>query len=105
MQLAQVYKQINAPFGPLSRASLSVSTAALESNSANDQVYTNLESQIAGWHVRRDAIAGQMKALLEGAAFNGQPIGQQQAQNLINQGQALLDEVSSFAQNLTSNQQ
>jgi hypothetical protein len=45
-----------------------------------------------------------MKALLEGAAFHGQPIGQQQAQQLISQAQVLLNEVSSFAQNLASRQ-
>jgi hypothetical protein len=48
LQLARLYKQINAPFGQLGRDSLVVSTTALESNSTNDQVYINLESTIAG---------------------------------------------------------
>jgi len=105
LSLARLYKQINAPFGQLGRDSLVVSTTALESNATNDQAYPNLENQIVGWHQRRDAIAGQMTALLEGAAFNGQPIGQHQAQPLIHQAQALLDEVNSCAQDIPSCEQ
>jgi hypothetical protein len=102
IRLGQAYKQINAPFGGLGQGSLVVSTAALETNSAGDQVYTNLENKIAGWHARRDSIAGQMKAMLEDAAFNGQPIAVPQAQKLISQAQALLNEVDSCRQNLTA---
>jgi hypothetical protein len=105
LQLARVYKQINAPFGQLGRNSLAVSTAALASNSNNDEVYADLESKIAGWRERRDAIAGQMRALLEGAAFGGQRIGEQQAKRLINQGQALLEEVTSCAADLSDCQE
>jgi hypothetical protein len=101
LRLARIYKQINAPFGQLGRSSLTVSTAALASNSSNDEAYTGLESKIASWQERRDEIAGPMRALLEGAAFGGQPIGEQQAQHLINQGQALLEEVRSCAEELS----
>jgi hypothetical protein len=73
----------------------------LASNSINDEAYTGLESRIASWHERRDAIAGPMRALLEGAAFGGQPIAEQQAKHLINQGQALLEEVTSCAEELS----
>jgi len=101
LRLARVYKQINAPFGQLGRDSLTVSTSALASNSTNDGTYSGLESKIASWHQRRDAIAGPMRALLEGAAFGGQPISEQQAQRLIHQGQALLEEVTSCAAELS----
>jgi hypothetical protein len=40
LELARVYKMINAPFGDLGRNSLIVSTAALSSNTANDAMYT-----------------------------------------------------------------
>lgn len=105
LQLARVYKQINAPFGSVGRNSLTVSTAALASNSNNDNVYTRLEARIAGWTERRDAIAGQMRTLLEGAAFGGQPIGEQQAKRLIHQGQALLEDVASCAAELADCQE
>jgi hypothetical protein len=97
LQLARVYKQINAPFGQVGRDSLSVSTVALASNSDDDRVYNRLEGKIAGWQTRRDAIAGQMRSMLEGAAFGGKSINEQQAKRLINQGQALLADVSACA--------
>ncbi|HVO63964.1 MAG TPA: hypothetical protein VMT53_23785 [Terriglobales bacterium] len=96
--LAQTYKQINAPFGPLGKQSLVVSTAALESNSTGDAVYSNLENKITAWHTRRDALAEQMKSMLEGAAFNNQAINQAKALKLIVQGQELLFEVNLCAQ-------
>jgi hypothetical protein len=46
-----------------------------------------------------------MKALLESAAFAGQRIREQQAKDLIEQGQDLLDEVNSCAEELSDCQQ
>ena len=43
---------------------------------------------------QRDSLAATMIGLLEGAEFNGQAINQQQAQSLISQGQALLNQVN-----------
>ena len=98
IRLAQVYKQIDAAVGQLGLASLVVSTKALESGSAlDDTVYTRLENQLTSITSSRDALAAQMSALLEGAAFNGQSINEQQAKQLINQGQALLLEVKTMA--------
>jgi hypothetical protein len=95
--LAQIYKQIDACVGQLGLASLEVSTKALESsNSSDDSTYTNLESQLSSISNKRDALAAQMIALLENAAFNGQSINDQQAKQLISQGQALLDEVNNM---------
>jgi hypothetical protein len=102
LQLAQVYKQINAPVGPLGLSSLTVSTAALASNSEDDDVYNRLENKIADWHERRDAIAGQMRSMLEGAAFAGKAINESKARRLISQGQDLLQEVTSCAANLSN---
>jgi hypothetical protein len=95
--LAQIYKQIDACVGQLGLASLEVSTKALESgNSSDDSTYTNLESQLSSISIKRDALAAQMIALLENAAFNGQPINEQQANQLISQGQALLNDVNTM---------
>jgi hypothetical protein len=94
LNLARVYKMINAPFGDLGRNSLIVSTAALASNTATDAMYTTLEAKIASWRAQRDSLASQMKALLEGAAFRAETINEGQALQLISQGQALLGEVS-----------
>jgi hypothetical protein len=59
-----------------------------------------LEQEIQGWTTTRDAIAGQMKAMLEGAAFGGQAIDEKQAKSLISQAQTLTNQVSSAAASL-----
>lgn len=69
--LAQVYKQINAPVGDLGMATLQISTTALESSSSNDSTYTQLENQIMATTKVRNAIAGQIIAILEAAEFGG----------------------------------
>src|SRR5262249_7176422 len=97
LRLAQVYKQLNAPFGDFGLASLAVSTAALKSTDAGDGTYTSLEAMIAQWTANRDTLATQIKAMLAAAAFSGQPINEQQAKSLIDQAQALIDQVQTFA--------
>jgi hypothetical protein len=66
-QLAQVYKQINAPVGALGLASLQVSTLALASNASNDSTYTSLENQLRALNNTRNVVAGQIIALLKQA--------------------------------------
>jgi hypothetical protein len=70
---------------------------ALISNSEGDKTYARLEKQIAWWAAERDAIAQQIKSLLEGAQFNGQAIDENQAQQLISAGQALLNRAGECA--------
>jgi hypothetical protein len=97
IRLAQVYKQLNAAVGQFGLATLKVSTKALESGSASDDSkYTDLENQLISLNTQRDSITGPMINLLESAAFNGQSINEQQAKQLITQGQALLDEVNAM---------
>jgi hypothetical protein len=97
LQMAQVYKQIDAPIGRLGLASLAVSTRALQSNAPNDATYAALENQLMAINATRDGLAAQMMAALEGAEFNHRPIDKNQVKQLIHQGQALLDEVDSLA--------
>lgn len=94
IRLAEIYKQINAPVGALGLASLKISTNALESGSASDDsAYTKLENQLISLTNQRNAVASQMAKLLEAAAFSGQSIDEQQAKQLIDQGNALLNQV------------
>ena len=96
--LAEMYKRIDATVGELGLASLKISTDGLESGDASgDTTYTDLENQLSSITTERNSLASQMIALLEGAEFDGQPITQQQAQPLIAQGQALLDQVNALA--------
>lgn len=95
--LAQAYKQITAPVGPLGLATLGASTVALESGSvSDDSIYSNLENQLTSIANQRDALAASMIALLEGAAFNGQEIDRGQGKMLIAEANALLSVVSNL---------
>jgi hypothetical protein len=97
LQLAQVYKQINAPVAQLGLDSLTISTRALESNAPNDATYTALENQLISINSQRDSLAAQMIGQLERAEFNNQPIDKDQAVQLITQGLALLNQVNNLA--------
>jgi hypothetical protein len=96
-KLAPVYKEIHAILGEFGLDTLAASTKALESgNAADDSTYTNLENKLISLGNQRDALAGQMNSLLEGAEFNNQPITQQKAQALIDQADALLAEAAAL---------
>ena len=97
LELGQIYKQINAPFGSLAQSTLTVSTYAIESTSQGDTIYTNLENRIASWTAQRDALATQIKQLLSQAQFSGLAINEQQAKQLISSSQTLLDQASACA--------
>src|SRR5262249_12452011 len=66
VQLAEVYKQINAPVGELGVASLEVSTAAITSDSTGDATYSQLENELASLTTDRDTVAGKIAAMLDG---------------------------------------
>ena len=99
LQLGQIYKKIDAPFGELSESTLTVSTFAITSTSAGDVVYNNLENLISQWTLERDGLAAQIKAMLEGAEFNGIPIDEKAANELIVEAQSLLDRANHCASN------
>jgi hypothetical protein len=88
--LAMAYKEIEAAVGPFGLSTLAASTTALESSSPGDATYAGLENSLSALGASRDTLAGQMRTLLEGAAFGGVPITQQQAQPLIKAANALL---------------
>ena len=97
-ELGQIYKQINAPFGQLAHSTLKVSTRAITSNSNGDQTYFKLEEAIADWTAQRDTLAAQIKSMLNAAEFLGQPIDQDEAQELSHRGHALLERAASCAE-------
>jgi hypothetical protein len=90
-QLGVVYKEINAPFGPLSYDVLNASTRALGSGSAaNDSTYTAISGRIASLTNDRDALAAQMRTVLNNAAFGGPVPTTSQIYDLASQGNTLL---------------
>ena len=92
--LARIYKQLNAPFGQFAMATLKASTKALASNDPGDATYTSIEGQIQSLTTRRDALAGEIKGVLNGAEFNGQPFNVLRAILLIVRGSVLLAEAN-----------
>jgi hypothetical protein len=96
VSLAQTYKQLNAPFGEFAMDTLKSSTFALASNDSDDATYNSVEGQIQSLTAQRDAVSTQMKALLEGATFNGQAFSDAQAQALIAQGKSLLTQANAL---------
>ena len=90
-QLGTVYKEINAPFGPLSFDVLSASTRALSSgSSADDSTYSAISSRITSLTNDRDALAAQMRDVLTNAAFGGPVPTTSQIYDLASQGNTLL---------------
>ena len=72
----------------------------MESNSLGDSTYTNIESHLTSFATQRDALVAQIIPLLEAAQFDGAPISDSTAQNLIQQAQNLLASVEGYANGL-----
>jgi hypothetical protein len=92
-QLAQSYKQINAPVGQFGLGTLRLSNSALISNDSDDSTYNQLENNLINLNAQRNSIASQMIQILEDAAFNGKPIDRAVASSLIQQANQLLQQV------------
>jgi hypothetical protein len=90
-ELGSIYKQINAPFGQLSFDVLAASTRALASGSAtDDSTYTAISNRIAALTTDRDALAGEMRVVLNEAAFGGPQPSQAEVDALTMEGKTLL---------------
>jgi hypothetical protein len=97
-QLGEVYKQLNATFGSFSMDLLTASTRAIKSgSSAGDGTYTAIEGQISSLTSQRDDLASQIRAALDGAAFGGTPLDEQQAEGWIAQAQGLINQAAALA--------
>jgi hypothetical protein len=96
--LAKAYKQINAPLGQFGVDSLKVSDKALRSNDPSDTTYNVLEDDISGLTDARNALAGTIEQILEGSEFQGQHIDHNEAQELNNEAQNLLQQMHILTQ-------
>jgi hypothetical protein len=97
-KLGQVYTQLEAAVGKFGLDTLAASTRALASNSPGDAAYTTIEGKLTSLGAARDALAGQIQALLTGAEFGGQPLSSgKQGSKLIAQANALLAQAGTLA--------
>lgn len=97
LRLGAAYEQVNASFGQFGMALLKASTTALKSSSSGDSTYASLENSIANLTAQRNALAAQIKAALNDAAFNGRALNEQQAKRWIAQANALIRQANSLA--------
>ena len=72
--LGACYKQLNSSVGQFANYTLRADTAAIESSSPGDARYIGTDKALASIERVRDALALRIKAELEAAAFQDQPI-------------------------------
>jgi len=90
IQLGDVYKQLNAPYGAFAHSLIVASTNGIQSNDVNDMTYLNTERAIQSLASQRDALVQQMKDVLDGSA-NGH------REQLVRQGLDLLAAAQALA--------
>ena len=95
VELAQVFKQLNAPKGELGRASLVWSNRSVTST---DKVYARYLKQIGEITEQRDELASQIKTVLNNAEFHNQPVGEGSEDGLGHRARRLIDEVRDMAE-------
>ena len=87
LQLAQAFKQLNAPLGAFSLAALNISTeASLHATTAQGRAE---DAQLAEFVNLRNALAGQLQTTIN-ASVQGTPLDRAQAAGLLMQSNALM---------------
>jgi hypothetical protein len=94
VELATIYKQLDAPLGSVGRNSL---VYANRSITGNDASYARYLNTIAGITGERDSLAATIKTALDNAAFANQPIDEGAEDGLGHRANALIDRVEDLA--------
>ncbi|WP_064737327.1 hypothetical protein [Bradyrhizobium sp. Ai1a-2] len=92
--LARAYKSLNDPLGQLGRNGLALATQAIKGSDTSYQRYLRAIGAITA---TRDALAGEMKAVLDAASFARRPVNPATARPLIDSAGVLLNEVEELA--------
>jgi arylsulfatase A-like enzyme len=95
VELAAVYKQLNAPLGQLGRASL---VYANRSVTDVDKVYARYLAKVSDITNQRNNLASDIKTVLDGAAFRNQPVDEDSEDGLGHRAQDLIDRVKDLAE-------
>jgi hypothetical protein len=95
LELAQVYKQLNAPVGSVGLNSLRFANKSILSD---DAAYGKFLTTIADIASKRDALAAEIKSVLDAAAFDNKPINGHQEDQLVRRARAIIDRVADLAQ-------
>ncbi|HET8528599.1 MAG TPA: hypothetical protein VFL60_06795 [Gaiellaceae bacterium] len=86
-QLGDVYKQLDAPYGAFDHSLIVASTHGIESD---DATYLSTEQAIQSLATQRDALAAQMRSVLDGSSTGHR-------EQLIHDAQGLLAQAASLA--------
>jgi hypothetical protein len=89
-RMEQVYTQLQAPVGQFGLDTLGASTGALAASDPGDATYVQCTSLLRQLGNERDAVAGKMLALLNGAEFHHAAIDPAQARSLTATGEEIL---------------
>jgi hypothetical protein len=92
VELAQLYKQLNAPLGSVGLDSLRFANRSIL---GDNTTYGRYLTKLADVTARRDTLAGEIKLLLDQAAFGGQRIDEHE--RLERRARAIIDEVADLA--------
>jgi arylsulfatase A-like enzyme len=95
VELAAVYKQLNAPLGELGRASL---VYANRSVTGVDKVYARYLDKIGDITNRRNSLANDIKAALNAAAFGNKPVDEDSEDGLGHRARELIERVKDLAE-------
>jgi arylsulfatase A-like enzyme len=95
VELAEIYKQLNAPLGELGRASL---VYANRSVTSVDNVYAHYLTKVGEITNQRDKLASDIKTVLNAAAFGNQPVDERSEDGLGHRARALIDRVKDLAE-------
>ena len=93
--LGQAFKQLNAPFGSFGMATLAIATDGIQTE--DEDAYAALDARLDGWGARRDALAGQIRAVLSAAESGGSGASESTIRSLTRQATALVAEVAAAA--------
>jgi hypothetical protein len=99
-ELAAVYKQLDAAVGQFGHDSEIVSTTGAESVSPGDAIAKGFDAQLTACQTARDAVAGEMKSVLNAAVFGHGRIGGDPS-GLIRRGQGLIEDMHALSRMAT----
>jgi hypothetical protein len=94
LELAQVYKQLNAPLGSVGRDSLVFANRSITSD---DATYAQYLATLGALTADRDALASQIKLVLAAAAFSGQSVDEHQEDDLVRRANRIIEQVENLA--------
>jgi hypothetical protein len=94
IELATRYKQLNATLGSVGRNSLRYANKQV---TGPDTAYGAYLTTIGAFTASRDALAGTIKTVLNGAAFGNQPVDERQEDGLGRQASRLIDQMEDLA--------